>query len=128
MARIAGVNIPTDKRVEVALTYVFGIGPTTSRKILAAAKIDPNIRVKDLTDAQVAAIRTEIDGKFTVEGDLQRQVSQNIKRLRDIGAYAGLRHKANLPVHGQRTKTNARTKRGKKITMGSGRKKSAAKT
>ncbi len=128
MARIAGVNIPDDKRVEVSLTYVYGIGPTSARRILTTAGIDPNARVKDLTEAQVAAIRAEIDGKFTVEGDLQRQVSQNIKRLRDIGSYAGLRHKANLPVHGQRTKTNARTKRGKRVTMGSGRKKSAAKT
>lgn len=128
MARIAGVNIPNDKRSEVALTYIYGIGTTSSRKILATAKIDPNTRVKDLTEPQIAAIRAAIEGTFTVEGDLQRQVSENIKRLRDIGSYVGLRHKSKLPVHGQRTKTNGRTKRGKRITMGSGRKKSAAKT
>ena len=128
MARIAGVNIPNDKRSEVALTYIYGIGTTSSRKILASTKIDPNTRVKDLTEPQIAAIRGAIEGTFTVEGDLQRQVSENIKRLRDIGSYVGLRHKSKLPVHGQRTKTNGRTKRGKRITMGSGRKKSAAKT
>ncbi|HSX15059.1 MAG TPA: 30S ribosomal protein S13 [Candidatus Saccharimonadales bacterium] len=128
MARIAGVNIPDSKRAEVALTYIFGIGVTSSRKILAAAKVSGDARVKDLTEAQIAAIRGEIEKTYTVEGDLQRQVSTNIKRLKDINAFAGLRHKNNLPVHGQRTKTNARTKRGKKITMGSGRKKAASKT
>ena len=128
MARIAGVNIPTDKRVEVALTYVFGIGLTSSRKILAATGINPDTRVKDLTEAEVSKIREYIEKNFQVEGDLSRLVSLNIKRLKEINAYRGLRHKANLPVHGQRTKTNARTKRGKKVTMGSGRKKSAAKT
>lgn len=127
MARIAGVNIPTDKRVEVALTYIYGIGLTSAQKILEGAKIDPNTRVKNLTEAEVAKIREQID-KLQVEGDLQRIVSLNIKRLKEINAYRGLRHKANLPVNGQRTKTNARTKRGKKVTMGSGRKKSAAKT
>lgn len=127
MARIAGVNLPNDKRVEIGLTYVYGIGDSTSRKILAAAKVNPDTRVKDLTEAEQAAIRAEVE-KFTVEGDLQRQVSTNIKRLKDINTFAGLRHKNNLPVHGQRTKTNARTKRGKKITMGSGRKKAASKT
>ncbi len=128
MARISGVNIPTDKRVEIALTYIFGIGLTTAQKILAENKIDPNTRVKDLTEAEVTKIREYIDKNLQVEGDLSRLVSLNIKRLKDINAYRGLRHKANLPVHGQRTKTNARTKRGKKVTMGSGRKKSAAKT
>lgn len=128
MARISGVNIPTDKRVEIALTYIFGIGLTTSKKILDAAKVDPNTRVKDLTEAEVTQIREYIDKNLQVEGDLSRLVSLNIKRLKDVSAYRGLRHKANLPVHGQRTKTNARTKRGKKVTMGSGRKKSAAKT
>ena len=128
MARISGVNIPDAKRVEISLTYVFGIGNTTSRKILAATGIDPNIRVKDLTDAQTIKLREHIDKNLQVEGDLQRQVALNIARLKEINSYRGLRHKANLPVHGQRTKTNARTKRGRKITMGSGRKKSAAKT
>lgn len=128
MARISGVNLPTDKRVEVALTYIFGIGITRSRQILAAAKVDPNARVKSLSEAEVSKIREFIDQNFEVEGDLSRQVNQNIKRLKEINAYRGLRHKANLPVHGQRTKTNARTKRGKKVTMGSGRKKATAKT
>src|SRR5476651_1658299 len=128
MARISGVNIPDDKRVEVALTYIQGIGVTTSRRILAEAKVSLDTRVKDLNDAEVSQIRQVIDTKYQVEGDLARQVSQNIARLKEIGSYRGLRHKNSLPVHGQRTKTNARTKRGKKITMGSGRKKSAAKT
>jgi len=128
MARISGVNLPNDKRVEIGLTYIYGIGDTSSRKILADAKVDPDVRVKDLTEPQIAAIREQIEKSFTVEGDLQRQVSTNIKRLKDINSFVGLRHKNNLPVHGQRTKTNARTKRGKRITMGSGRKKSAAKT
>jgi small subunit ribosomal protein S13 len=128
MARISGVNIPDAKRVEIALTYVFGIGGTTSRKILAATGVNPDTRVKDLTEAEVSKLREYIDKNHRVEGDLQREVALNIKRLKEINSYRGLRHKANLPVHGQRTKTNARTKRGKKITMGSGRKKSAAKT
>ncbi len=128
MARIAGVNIPDAKRVEIALTYVFGIGNTTSRKILEATGVDPNTRVKDLSEADTSKLREHIDKNLQVEGDLQRQVALNIARLKEINSYRGLRHKANLPVHGQRTKTNARTKRGRKITMGSGRKKSAAKT
>jgi small subunit ribosomal protein S13 len=128
MARIAGVNIPDAKRVEVALTYIYGIGITTSRQILAATKISPDARVKDLTETETSKLREYIDKNYQVEGDLQRQVGMNIKRLKEINAYRGLRHKANLPVHGQRTKTNARTKRGRKVTMGSGRKKSAAKT
>ena len=128
MARISGVNISDDKRVEVALTYIQCIGVTTSRKILAEAKVSLDTRVKDLNDAEVSQIRQVIDTKYQVEGDLARQVSQNIARLKEIGSYRGLRHKNSLPVHGQRTKTNARTKRGKKITMGSCRKKSAAKT
>jgi small subunit ribosomal protein S13 len=128
MARISGVNIPDAKRVEIALTYIFGIGDTTSRTILAATKINPDTRVKDLTEAETTKLREYIDKHHRVEGDLQREIGLNIKRLKEINAYRGLRHKANLPVHGQRTKTNARTKRGKKITMGSGRKKSAAKT
>ena len=128
MARIASVTIPDAKRVEIALTYIYGIGLTSSRKILDETKIDYNTRVKDLTEAELSKIRELVDKSYEVEGDLQRQVAENIKRLKEINAYRGLRHKANLPVHGQRTKTNARTKRGKKITMGSGRKKSAAKT
>ncbi len=128
MARIAGVNIPEAKRVEVSLTYIYGIGLTTSRQILAKTGVNPDTRVKDLTEAEVSKLREYIDKNYQVEGDLQRQVSLNIKRLKEINAYRGLRHKANLPVHGQRTKTNARTKRGKKVTMGSGRKKAAAKT
>jgi small subunit ribosomal protein S13 len=128
MARISGVNIPDAKRTEIALTYIFGIGVTTSRKILEATGVSPDTRVKDLTEPEIAKVRQYIDKNYRVEGDLQREVGQNIKRLKEINSYRGLRHKANLPVHGQRTKTNARTKRGKKITMGSGRKKSAAKT
>jgi small subunit ribosomal protein S13 len=128
MARIAGVNIPDAKRVEVALTYIYGIGPAISRRILDATKVSADVRVKDLTEADVTKIREFIDKNLHVEGDLQREVSLNINRLKEINSYRGLRHKAALPVHGQRTKTNARTKRGKKITMGSGRKKSAAKT
>ena len=128
MARISGVNIPDAKRVEIALTYIYGVGNTTSRKILAATGIDANIRVKDLTEADTSKLREYIDKNLRVEGDLQREVAMNINRLKEINSYRGLRHKANLPVHGQRTKTNARTKRGRKMTMGSGRKKSAAKT
>lgn len=128
MARISGVNIPDAKRIEIALTYVFGIGLTSSHKILDATGIDPNTRVKDLTEAEVSKLREQIDKNYHVEGDLQREIGLNIKRLKEINSYRGLRHKANLPVRGQRTKTNARTKRGRKVTMGSGRKKSAAKT
>ncbi|HEX3082615.1 MAG TPA: 30S ribosomal protein S13 [Candidatus Saccharimonadia bacterium] len=127
-ARISGVNIPEAKRVEVALTYIYGIGPATSRKILATANINPDTRVKDLTEAEILKLREVIDKNYHVEGDLQREVGLNIKRLKEINSYRGLRHKASLPVRGQRTKTNARTKRGKKITMGSGRKKASAKT
>ena len=128
MARLSGVNIPDAKRVEVSLTYIFGVGITTSRKILAETGINPDTRVKDLTEAEMSKLREYIDKSLQVEGDLQRQIAMNIKRLKEINSYRGLRHKANLPVRGQRTKTNARTKRGRKVTMGSGRKKSAAKT
>lgn len=128
MARISGVNIPDAKRVEIALTYIHGIGDTTARKILASTGVNPDTRVKDLTESEVSKLREFIDKNHRVEGDLQREVSQNIKRLKEINSYRGLRHKANLPAHGQRTKTNARTKRGKKVTMGSGRKKASAKT
>jgi len=128
MARIAGINLPNDKRVEIGLTYIYGIGLTTSQKILAEIKIDPNTRVKDLTEAEEVKLREYIDKNLTVEGDLQRTVTQAINRLKEVGSYRGSRHKNNLPAHGQRTKTNARTKRGKKVTMGSGRKKAASKT
>jgi small subunit ribosomal protein S13 len=128
MARISGVNIPTDKRVEIALTYIYGIGPTTSQKILAETKVNPDTRVKDLTETEVSKIREYVDKNLQVEGDLNRLVTLNINRLKEVGAYRGLRHKASLPVRGQRTKTNARTKRGRKVTVGSGRKKAAAKT
>ncbi len=128
MARIAGTNIPEQKRVEVSLTYIYGIGLSTSQKILEQLKINPDTRVKDLNEKELGAIREYIDKNLTVEADLSRVVTGNIKRLKEIGAYRGLRHKASLPVRGQRTKTNARTKRGKKVTVGSGRKKAAAKT
>ncbi len=128
MARVAGTNIPNEKRIEVALTYVQGVGLSTSQKILESLKINPDTRVKDLTEEELTRIREFIDKNYNVEADLARLVSLNIKRLREIGAYRGLRHKAGLPVRGQRTKTNARTKRGKRRTAGSGKKKAAAKT
>ncbi|HEY1075025.1 MAG TPA: 30S ribosomal protein S13 [Patescibacteria group bacterium] len=128
MVRIAGTNLNNEKRIEIALTGIFGIGPTTSTKILEACNIQGNPRTKDLTDDEVERIRAYIDKNLTVESDAKILITRNIKRLKDISAYRGLRHNAGLPVHGQRTKTNARTKRGKKVTMGSGRKKAAAKT
>ncbi len=112
MARIAGVNIPTGKRVPIALTYIHGIGPTAAADICASAGIETNRRVNELSDAEVLAIREYIDGNLTVEGDLRREVSMNIKRLMDLGCYRGLRHRRNLPVRGQRTHTNARTRKG----------------
>ncbi len=117
MARIAGVNIPTQKRVEIALTYIYGIGRSTSRKILEAAKVNPDTRVKDLTDAEVGKIRAVIDKDYTVEGDKRREVAMDIKRLTDLGCYRGLRHRRGLPVRGQRTKTNARTRKGPRRTV-----------
>jgi small subunit ribosomal protein S13 len=111
LARIAGVNIPTNKRVEVGLTYVFGIGPSTSRKILAGTKVDPNTQVKDLTEDEVVKLREAVEA-LSVEGDLRRDRSQNVKRLQEIGSYRGLRHRRGLPVRGQRTKTNARGRKG----------------
>ena len=114
MARIAGIDLPKDKVVHVALTYIYGIGSSSSGKILHEAGIEPNTRVKDLTDQEVGAIRTVLDSGFKVEGDLRKEVSMNIKRLVDLGAYRGLRHRKNLPVRGQRTKTNARTRKGPK--------------
>ena len=128
MARISGVTIPTDKQVHVALTYVYGIGPKSAADILAGAKVEPTVRVKDLTDEEVSRIQEVINTKYMVEGELQRIVAGNIKRFKDIGAYRGLRHKNNLPSRGQRTKTNARTRRGKKVTVGGTAKKVASKT
>jgi len=128
MARIAGVNIPNEKRIEASLPYVFGVGPSNTKVILREANIDPNKRTKDLTETELEQIRNIIGKTYRVEGDLKMEISQNIKRLKEIGTYRGTRHAKNLPVRGQRTKTNARTKRGKKITMGSGRKVSAQKT
>lgn len=128
MARISGVTIPNDKQIETALTYVFGIGPKTSQDILTAAKMDPTTRVKNLTDDEISRIQDVINKEYTVEGELQRVVSANIKRLKEINAYRGLRHKQNLPSRGQRTRTNARTRRGKKTTVGGTKKKAATKT
>lgn len=128
MARISGVTIPSEKQVHVALTYVYGIGPKTSADILSAAKVEPTVRVKNLTDEEVSRIQDVINADYTVEGELQRIVTGNIKRLKDIGTYRGLRHKNNLPSRGQRTKTNARTRRGKKVTVGGTAKKVASKT
>ena len=127
MARVAGVDIPREKRVDVSLRYIFGIGPTNARQVLDEARVDHAIRVRDLTEAQVAKIREVIDRKFTVEGDLRREVALNIKRLQEIGSYRGLRHRKALPVRGQRTRTNARTRRGPRKTV-AGKKKTAAKT
>ncbi|MFA5131328.1 MAG: 30S ribosomal protein S13 [Patescibacteria group bacterium] len=122
--RIAGVNIPNDKRVEIALTYIHGVGRTRSNKVLAEAKVDKDIRVKDLKEEDVNRLREIIEKKYTVEGDLRREVQSNIKRLREIGCYRGLRHAKHLPVRGQRTKTNSRTVRGnKRVTAVSGKSK-----
>lgn len=128
MARISGVTIPSEKQVHVALTYVYGIGPKTSLSILSAAKVEPTVRVKNLTDAEISRIQDVINEKYVVEGELQRIVTGNIKRLKDINSYRGLRHSANLPARGQRTRTNARTRRGKKVTVGGTAKKVASKT
>ncbi len=122
MARIAGVDLPRDKRVEVSLTYIFGIGRPSSREILAQAGINPDTRVKDLTEEEVSRLREIIEKSYTVEGDLRRQVSMDIKRLMDLSCYRGIRHRRGLPVRGQNTKTNARTRKGPKRTAG-GRKK-----
>ena len=128
MARISGVVIPAEKQVQIALTYIYGIGPKFASTILAAAKIEPTTRVKDLTETEEQRLREVIDGNYTVEGDLQRLVTNNIKRLKDINAYRGLRHKAGLPVNGQRTRTNARTRKGRAIAVGGSQPKSASKT
>lgn len=128
MARISGVTIPSEKQVQIALTYVYGIGLHTSQTILKGAKVEPTVRVKNLTDAEIGRIQEIINNDYTVEGELQRVVTGNIKRLKDINAYRGLRHKNNLPSRGQRTKTNARTRRGRKLTVGGTAKKVASKT
>jgi small subunit ribosomal protein S13 len=128
MARIEGVDLPRNKRVEIGLRYLYGIGPTRAREILAEAKVSPDVRVKDLSESDVAAIREYIGKHFTVEGDLRREVQMSIKRLIEIGSYRGLRHRRNLPVRGQRTKTNARTRKGvKKTVAGRGRRRGAKK-
>lgn len=123
MARIAGVDLPRDKRVEIALTYIYGIGHATAKKIVAEAGIDPQTRVKDLTDAEANKLRETIEKRHMVEGDLRREIALNIKRLIEIGSYRGLRHRRGLPVRGQKTKTNARTRKGPKRTVGVKRKK-----
>lgn len=123
MARISGIDIPRDKRVEAALTYVYGIGPATSKEILQKAGVNPDTRVRDLTEDEITKLREVIDRGYKVEGDLQRQVAADIKRLIEIGSYRGLRHRRGLPVRGQRTKTNARTRKGTKRTVGVRRKK-----
>lgn len=127
MARIAGVDLPRDKRSEVALTYIYGIGRARSEKILEEAGVDPDTSIRDLTEQEVSALRNHIDSTYTVEGDLRREVNQNIKRLKEIGCYRGLRHRRNLPVRGQRTRTNARTCKGPRKTV-AGRKRTRAKT
>ncbi|MBO0778436.1 MAG: 30S ribosomal protein S13 [Ktedonobacteraceae bacterium] len=126
MARIAGVDIPREKRVEISLCYIYGIGLTTSRKILERTRVNPDTRVKDLTEEEVNRLRETIDREHKVEGELRREVDMNIKRLIEIGCYRGLRHRRNLPVRGQRTRTNARTRRGPKRTV-AGKKKATAK-
>lgn len=128
MARISGVTIPSEKQIWVSLTYVYGIGRKTSYDILTKAKVEPTVRVKSLTDDEIGRIQEVINSELTVEGELQRIVSGNIKRLKDINAYRGLRHQANLPTRGQRTRTNARTRRGKKVTVGGTAKKAPSKT
>jgi small subunit ribosomal protein S13 len=123
VARIAGVDIPRDKRVIISLTYIHGIGPTSAAKVIGVANVSPDTRVRDLTEEEVNRLREVVDRQFKVEGDLRREVSMNIKRLMEIGSYRGLRHRRNLPVRGQRTKTNARQRRGAKKTVGVRRKK-----
>ena len=126
MARIAGVDLPKDKKVGISLTYIFGIGPTSAKKILAEADIDPNTKSNNLTESDIVKIRTILDRDYTVEGDLRRDVTMNVKRLMDIGSYRGLRHRRGLPVRGQRTKTNARTRKGPKRSAMSGKGKKKA--
>ena len=128
MARISGVVIPSEKQVQIALTYIYGIGPKHAKSILAAAKIEPTTRVKDLTETEEQKLRDIIDKDYVTEGDLQRLVANNIKRLTDVNAYRGLRHKAGLPTRGQRTRTNARTRKGKAVAVGGAQPKAASKT
>ena len=123
MARIAGVNIPLNKRIEIGLTYIYGVGDSTARQVLTQAGVDGDTKVRDLTDDEVRKLRDIIDGGLTVEGDLRRERSQNVKRLMEIGAYRGLRHRRGLPVDGQRTKTNARTRKGPRRMQVAGKKK-----
>jgi small subunit ribosomal protein S13 len=123
MARIAGVDLPREKRLEVALTYIYGIGRSASHKILQDSEVSPDVRVKDLTEEEITKLRRTIEGGYRVEGDLRREISMNIKRLMDIGAYRGLRHRRGLPVRGQRTSTNARTRKGPRRTVGAKSKK-----
>ena len=118
MARIAGVDLPGEKKIEVALTYIYGVGPTSARKILEKTKVDPNKRVKNLSDEEAAQLRTEIEANYRIEGTLHTEVGMNVKRLMDIGCYRGLRHRRSLPVRGQRTSTNARTRKGPKKSPG----------
>jgi small subunit ribosomal protein S13 len=127
MARIAGVNIPREKRVEIGLTYIYGIGRSTSNEVLKELGLNPDTKVRDLTEEEVARLRTYIDGNLTVEGDLRRERSQNVKRLMEIGSYRGLRHRRGLPVRGQNTKTNARTRKGPKRMQVAGKKKATKK-
>jgi small subunit ribosomal protein S13 len=127
LARIAGVNIPLNKRVEIGLTYIYGVGQATARKVLQDSGVDPDTYVKDLTDDEIRKLRDAIDGGQTVEGDLRRERSQNVKRLMEIGSYKGLRHRRGLPVEGQRTKTNARTRKGPKRMQVAGKKKAVKK-
>ena len=122
MARIAGVNLPNQKRLEIGLTYIYGIGPTSARKICTALELSPDEKIKDLTDEEVTKLQRHIDEQYQVEGDLRRERQQAIKRLTEIGAYRGIRHRRGLPVNGQRTKTNARTRKGPKKTVGRGKK------
>jgi small subunit ribosomal protein S13 len=128
MARFANVEVPAEKQVQISLTYIYGIGPKYARDILAAAKVDPTKRVKDLTEAEEQKIRDHIDANYVVEGDLRRRVVGNVKRLKDIKSYRGDRHAKNLPVRGQRTRTNGRTKRGKRMAVGGAQPKAASKT
>ena len=128
MARISGINIPDGKRVVISLTYIFGIGRSTAEKMLDGLKIDQNKKTKDLDESEIDKIRNYIEKNLKIEGDLKSEVAQNIRRLKDISSYRGIRHGKNLPVRGQRTKTNARTKRGKRVTVGSGRKRGMEKT
>ena len=122
MARIAGVDIPREKRVEISLTYIYGVGRSTANKILKRAEINPDTRVKDLTEQEISRIREMLEGNYIVEGDLRRELSINIKRLMDIGTYRGLRHRRGLPVRGQRTRTNSRTRKGPRRTVGAKKK------